>query len=97
MNRKHFIAAALLTAFAASPASAQVIIQMDQITCQQFLDAPVERQVLIGSWAGGYFSASRNLNLFQSDYAKRNTDVIFKFCKEHRNDSFLESFMKEAH
>ncbi len=97
MNRKLLVAAALLAAFGAKAASAQVLIQMDQITCQQFLDAPIERQILIGSWAGGYYSGSKNLNLFQSNYAKRNTDVIFKYCKAHKKDGFLASFMKEAH
>lgn len=97
MNRKLVIAAALLAAFAAKPASAQVVIQMDQITCQQFLDALPERQIVIGAWAGGYYSASKNLNLFQSAYAKRNTDVIFEYCKAHKKDAFLASFMKEAH
>ncbi len=97
MNRKLLIAAALLAAFAAKPASAQVVIQMDQISCQQFLDAAPERQILIASWVGGYYSGSKNLNLFQSNYAKRNTDVIFKYCKAHKTDSFLASFMKEAH
>ena len=97
MNRKLLIAAALLTAVAAKPASAQVVIEMDQITCQQFLDAPLERQILIGSWAGGYYSGSKNLDVFQSNYAKRNSDVIFKYCKQHKKEAFLASFMKEAH
>jgi acid stress chaperone HdeB len=97
MNRKLLVAAALLGAFAIKPASAQVLIQMDQITCQQFLDADLDRQLLIGSWAGGYYSGSKNLNVFQSNYAKRNTDVIVKYCKEHKQDSFLASFMKLAH
>ena len=97
MNRKLLIAAALLAAFAAQPASAQVLINMDQITCQDFLNAPPERQILIASWVGGYYSGSKNLNVFQSAYAKRNTDVIFKYCKEHKKDSFLASFLKVAH
>ncbi|MDI9848463.1 HdeA/HdeB family chaperone [Rhodoblastus sp. 17X3] len=97
MKRNFLVAAALFAAFAARPASAQVLIQMDQITCQQFLDADPDRQLLIGSWAGGYYSASKNLNMFQSNYAKRNTDVIFKYCREHKTEPFLASFMKEAH
>jgi acid stress chaperone HdeB len=97
MNRKLLIAVAALAAISAKPALAQVVVQMDQISCGQFLDAPPERQILIASWVGGYYSGSKNLNMFQSDYAKRNTDVIVKFCKEHKKDSFLESFMKLAH
>jgi hypothetical protein len=97
MNRKLLIAAAALAAISAKPALAQVVVQVDRITCGQFLDAPSERQILIGAWAGGYFSGSKNLNVFDSAYAKRNADVIVKHCKEHKKDSFLESFLKLAH
>jgi hypothetical protein len=97
MNRKLLIAAALLAGFAAKPASAQVVIQMDQITCQQFLDADLDRQLLVAAWVGGYYSGSKNLNVFESRYAKRNKAVIFKYCKKHKTDSFLTSFMKVAH
>ena len=97
MNRKLLIAVAAFAALSARPALAQVVIQVDQITCQQFLDAPSERQILIASWVGGYFSATKNLNVFESRYAKRNTDVIFKYCKKNKKDSFLNSFLKVAH
>jgi acid stress chaperone HdeB len=97
MNRKLFVAAALLAAFAVKPASAQVVIQMDQITCRQFLDADPERQILIGSWVGGYYSASKNFNVFQSIYAKRNTEVAVKYCEKHGGDAFLNVWMQTAH
>jgi acid stress chaperone HdeB len=97
MNRKLLIAAALLAGFAAKPASAQVMIQMDQITCQQFMDADPDRQLLVASWLGGYYSATKNLNVFDSAYAKRNTDVAMKYCKEHKKDSVLSVVLKTAH
>ncbi|WP_294541455.1 HdeA/HdeB family chaperone [uncultured Rhodoblastus sp.] len=97
MNRKLLIAAAALAAISVKPALAQVVVNMDQITCQQFLDAPPERQALIASWVGGYFSATKNLNLFELRYAKRNTAVIVKYCKKNKKDSFLSSFLKVAH
>jgi acid stress chaperone HdeB len=97
MNHKFFVAAAALAAFSAKPVSAQVVVQMDQITCQQFLDAPIERQILIASWAGGYYSGSKNLNVFESRYAKRNSEVAMKYCRKHKKDSFLSVVMKTAH
>ena len=97
MNRKFIVAAALVAAFAAKPASAQVVIQMDQITCQQFMDADIDRQLLIGSWVGGYYSGSKNLNVFDTAYAKRNAEVALKYCKEHKADSFMSVVMKTAH
>ena len=97
MNRKLLIAVAAFAALSARPALAQVVIQVDQITCQQFLQSDPERQIIIGSWVGGYFSGSKNLNVFDSRYAKRNTDVIFKYCKKNKKEPFLASFMKVAH
>jgi len=97
MNRKLIAIAALLAAFSAKPASAQVIIQMGAITCGDFLAADPDRQVLVASWVGGYYSASKNLNVFDSRYAKRNADVAIKYCKAHKQDSFLSVVMQTAH
>lgn len=97
MNRKLIAVAALLAAFSAQPASAQVVVQMGAITCEDFLAADPDRQVLIASWVGGYYSASKNLNIFDSSYAKRNADVALKYCKKHKQDSFLSVVMQTAH
>jgi acid stress chaperone HdeB len=97
MNRKLIAAAAVLAAFAAKPASAQVVIQMAEITCQQFLDAEPGRQVLIGSWMSGYYSASKNLNMFDVDYAARNAEVVMEFCRKHKSESFMAAVEKTAH
>ena len=91
-----FILVAAAIAFAV-PAKAQVMIDLSQITCGQFLDkADVERP-LISAWIGGYFMSSRNLTLIQSAYANRNHKVITEYCREHKSAPLLESAMKEFH
>jgi acid stress chaperone HdeB len=97
MNRKLIAAAAVLAAFAAQPASAQVVIQMAEITCQQFADADPGRQALIASWVSGYTSASKNLIMFDLNYAKRNAEVVLDYCKKHKSESFLAAVEKTAH
>ncbi len=97
MNRKLLISAALLAAFSAKPASAQVVIQMDQITCQQYMDADPERQALVGSWLSGYYSASKNLNMFQARYFKRNKEKGMAYCKKHKTDTLMSVMEKVAH
>lgn len=42
------------------PAHAQVVIDLSVLTCKQLLDLDAERQALISSWMGGYFSATKN-------------------------------------
>jgi acid stress chaperone HdeB len=96
MKTKLILAAVAALAFA-MPAKAQVVIDLSEITCGQFLDkADVERP-LISAWVGGYFSSSRNLTLIQSEYVRRNHAVITRYCEEHKSAKLLESVMKEFH
>jgi acid stress chaperone HdeB len=57
MRTRIIVAAAVLGAACATPASAQVILDMSLITCKQFLEYPPERKDLVASWMSGYFSA----------------------------------------
>ena len=95
MKTKLILAAAAL-AFAL-PAKAQVIINLDEITCRQFLDTAAPDRALISAWVGGYFSSTRNLTLIQSEYVHRNYKVITEYCEEHKSAKLLESALKEFH
>ncbi|WP_294538002.1 HdeA/HdeB family chaperone [uncultured Rhodoblastus sp.] len=95
MKTKLILAAAAL-AFAL-PAKAQVVINLDEITCGQFLNTGEVDRLLISSWVGGYFNSSRNLTLIQSEYVKRNHRVITEYCEKHKSAKLLESVMKEYH
>jgi hypothetical protein len=47
MRPRLMLASLLLTAAFALPAKAQVIVDMSLITCQQYFEAPANRQQLI--------------------------------------------------
>ena len=55
------VAVALLTANSYSPVKAQVILEMSALTCDNYLEAPPERQNLMAAWTSGYFNAARNM------------------------------------
>jgi len=95
MKTKLILAAAMLALTV--PAKAQVVLDMNLITCGQFLDGADAEKLLISSWMGGYFSSSRNLTTVDMRYVKRNHEVIGKYCKEHKSDKLLDVVMKEAH
>jgi acid stress chaperone HdeB len=80
-----------------APAKAQVVIDVSQITCAQYLKSDDADRILLSAWVGGYFNSSRNLTLIQSAYVKRNHDVIVKYCEEHKSAKLLESVLKEFH
>ena len=97
MNRKVILAAAILAGVYSAPASAQVVIDMSLITCEDFAKRPPEIKAMITSWMSGYFSASKNLNMLQFDYLKRNTQKVGAYCKKHRDETLMSVVSKVAH
>jgi acid stress chaperone HdeB len=97
MNRKFIFAAAILAGVYSAPASAQVVIDMSLITCEDFAKRPPEIKLLIGSWMSGYYSASKNLNMLQFDYIKRNREKVAAYCKRHKDDTLMSVVQKVAH
>jgi acid stress chaperone HdeB len=90
------LAAALLAAASAWPANAQVVIDMSLITCKQFLSSDADRRDLIASWMSGYFSASKSLNMLDFRYVERNSRVISKYCRAHRDETLMSAIQKNA-
>lgn len=97
MNRKVIFAAVMLAGVSSAPASAQVVIQMSEITCKQYLESDADRKLLLGSWMSGYYSASKNLNVLDFRYVKRNKAKAEAYCKKHKSNSLMNAVMKTAH
>jgi acid stress chaperone HdeB len=77
-----------------TPAHSQVVIDLSLISCKQLLESDSERQLLIVSWMGGYFSATKNLNEIDIRYVKRNANVVGKYCKTHKSDTVMNAMQK---
>jgi acid stress chaperone HdeB len=95
--RKLALFAALAMSGAAMPAQAQVVVDMSLITCQQYQDfmkSEPDKALLIASWMGGYFSASKNLSTIDLRYTKRNTEKVTKYCKSHRDETLMSAIQK---
>jgi acid stress chaperone HdeB len=80
-----------------SPASAQVLVDMSQITCKEFASYDADTRALLAAWYGGYYSAGKNLNVVQSDYVQRNTEKVHQYCKKHKKEMMLSVVEKVAH
>jgi hypothetical protein len=64
-------------------------INVSQITCGGFLDADVDTQALVSSWAGGWFMSTKNLTNVDIRYVKRNLEVVGKHCRTHRSEPLM--------
>ncbi|HUO55717.1 MAG TPA: HdeA/HdeB family chaperone [Rhodoblastus sp.] len=95
MKTKLILAAAMF-AFAAPAAKAQVVIDMNLITCGQYLKAEEPDKVLISSWMSGYFMSGKNLTTIDMRYVKRNHEVIGKYCKGHKDAKLMDVVAKHG-
>ena len=66
--RKVALLAAAMMAGSAMSASAQVMVDMSLVTCKQYLESDRKERVILASWMGGYFSASKNLSTVDFRY-----------------------------
>ena len=94
MKPSIFVVAIMALSAMTSAAKAQVVVDISLITCKQLLESDQERQTLISSWMAGYFSASKNLNVVDFRYVKRNGNVISKYCKTHKSDTVMNAMQK---
>jgi acid stress chaperone HdeB len=96
MNRKLMLAGVLAVAAIAVPASAQVTVEMGEITCKQFGEYDANTQAFVAEWMAGYFSSSKNLVVVDERYVKRNTSKILAYCKKRPKDTLFKAIEKNA-
>ncbi len=95
--RKIVLFVALMMAGAVVPAKAQVVVDMSLITCKQYQEiskTDPDRAIVIASWMGGYFGASKNLSTIDFRYTKRNTEKVTDYCKSHRDETLMSAVEK---
>lgn len=93
--KRHLILAGALIA-AAIPAKAQVVLDLSQITCGQYLAAGEDDKSFISAWLGGYFSAAANLPTIDMRYLRRNHEVIGKYCEKNKRATLMSAVAKKA-
>jgi len=96
MNRMLILAGVLAAAAVAAPASAQVTVEMSEITCKQFGEYDPNTQAFVSEWMAGYFSATKNLVVVDERYVKRNTTKILAYCKKKPKETLFKAIEKNA-
>jgi acid stress chaperone HdeB len=96
MIRKIALAGFAIALSMTAPASAQVTIEMSDITCKDFAGYDPETQDFIGNWMRGYWMSSKNLTVIDSKYVKRNTAKIARYCKKLPKSKLMDAIQKNA-
>jgi acid stress chaperone HdeB len=94
MTPKAIATAALLAALSATPARAQLVVDMSLISCDQFLKSPQERRDVLSAWMGGYYSAMKNLTTIDARYVMRNSQKVATYCKKAKNETLMSAIQR---
>jgi len=84
MYRNSLIILVGMLSLTLNPAYAQVQVNMNRITCKDFLNYNFENKNFVGYWMSGYYSASKNNDVLDLKRLQRNAERITACCKRHR-------------
>jgi acid stress chaperone HdeB len=96
MKYSVLIIAATLSGVAALPTAAQVNVNMNQMTCRDWLGYSPESQNFVRYWMSGYYNAAANSNVLDYDRLQRNSAKVMAYCKKHRSDTLPTAIKKSA-
>jgi len=96
MRHRAFVVTVILMAAASAPASAQVKLDMNQITCGDWLGyGPADRD-FIRFFMSGYYSAAANNNVLDFNRLQKNSAKVMAYCKKRKSDTLPTAIKKSA-
>src|SRR5262245_21260816 len=84
MKSKVLIVAIALSAFAV-PSTAQVNLNMKNVTCGQWLAFGPEGQQFVQYWMSGYYNAAANSSVLNYDRLQNTSAKVLAFCKKNKS------------
>lgn len=76
---------AALVGAALVPASAQVKLDMNKITCGDLLGYDRINQEFVRSWMSGYYAASKNIDVVDMKRVRADSRKVMDYCKKHKS------------
>jgi acid stress chaperone HdeB len=74
-----------------SAASAQVMVDLSKITCDQFVKYKVADPKLIAAWLSGYFHGRRGDTMIDTQKLNADADEVEKFCFKNHDAPLMPS------
>ena len=85
MRWKVFLVTAPLLLAASLPTAAQINVDMNHMTCGDWLGYSRENQDFVRFWMSGYYNAAANSNVLNYDRFQGNSAKIAAYCKKNRS------------
>ena len=96
MRSNVLVVAVILLGVSALPAAAQIRLDMNRITCENYLGYNPESRDFIRFWMSGYYNAAANSSVLNYDRLQSNSARVLTYCKTHRSDTLPTAIQKAA-
>jgi hypothetical protein len=95
MRYSALIVGVVLLASAPVPASAQIKLDMNRITCGEWLGYGPSDRDFVTFFMSGYYNAAENSDVLDYDRLERNSAKVMAFCERHKSDT-LPTAIKDS-
>jgi acid stress chaperone HdeB len=96
MIRSIVTAVAVLLGAASLPAAAQVNMEMNKITCDDWLNYDFGTQNFIQYWMSGYYNASKGVDVLDIKRLRTNAKKVVAYCKKHKSATLPLAIQQSA-
>jgi acid stress chaperone HdeB len=84
MSVKSVVLGTTFVLCALPPAQAQVTVDVDKITCDQFVHHKITEPNLIAAWLSGYYNAKRNNRRIDLETLSDNVSKLKNYCSDEK-------------
>jgi acid stress chaperone HdeB len=78
------------------PTAAQVNVDMNRITCADWLGYNPANQSFVRSWMSGYYNAAASSNVLDYNRLQKNSAKVVAYCKKHRSQTLATAIKNAA-
>jgi hypothetical protein len=90
------VVAATFVAAATLPSTAQISLDMNRITCGDWLGYNQEGREFVRFWMSGYYNAAANNNVLDYNRLQRNSTKIMAYCKKNKSHTLPTAIKNSA-
>src|ERR1700692_1410217 len=83
-------------AAASAPAAAQVKLDMNKVTCGEWLGYGPANRDFVRFFMSGYYSAAANNDVLDYNRLQKNSAKVMAYCKKHKPDTLPTAIKKSA-
>lgn len=96
MRYRALVVGMVLLAAAATPAASQIKLDMNKITCGDWLGyGPADRN-FVRFFMSGYYNAAANNNVLDYSRLQKNSEKVMAYCKKRKSDTLPTAIKKSA-